>query len=262
MKWYGLMLVFVMISVAAWFGLKYLQTNVNDDQVLGEAIDTSTSPIRGLLVPHHLLVRSKIEKVFDEVECEQPCRVVFISPLHQGVGVSSILWAQDELKLADQFFDTGLVWAEVAQVEAEHTIQDVVPILETHWPNTKQTQIMVSNYIPKNELDQMTIRLANTMKKDTYLKLVVSVDFSHYLPVAEAEQRDARTLKLLSTKKYEELLTLNDEYVDGPKALYVFLKTLGQAGLDDMELLGKTNSGILMNNPAGQSTSHFYAVFR
>lgn len=261
MKWYGLMLV-VVIVVTAWFGLKYLQTDVSDDQVMGVVTHTTTSPTRGVLVPHHLLVRNRIEQVFDEVECKQPCRVVFISPLHQGVRMTSILWAQDELKLADQFFDTGLVWAEAAQVEAEHTIQDVVPILEAQWPGAKQTQIMVSNYVPKSELDQMVIRLANTMKKDTYLKLVVSVDFSHYLPVAEAGQRDARTLKLLSTKNYEKLLTLNDEYVDGRKALYVFLKALEQAGLDEMELLGKTNSGILMNNPYEQTTSHFYAVFR
>jgi len=231
-------------------------------QIWGKAETTayvaSELQVRGILIPHHMLVRDKIEGLLQEYPCQVGCRFVFLSPLHQGERVTAVLWGKDELDLTQGVGP----WASEAQLLTEHTISDVVPLLEQHWPQLQHSQLVVSNHVPIERLKQTAEWLAEKLSDDLPLFLVVSVDFSHYLSAEEAKQRDEKTLRLIEQKRYQELLTLDDTYLDGRAALYVFLEALAKVQSDRMQVVEMTNSGILMRMPFEQTTSHIYAVFK
>jgi MEMO1 family protein len=96
--------------------------------------------------------------------------------------------------------------------------------------------------------------------KDTLI--LDSVDFSHYLTAAQAERNDKKTLDIMQRFDYPSLFTLNNDYVDSPPSIGVFLMAMQALGATDSTMLYNTNSGFLEGNDYIQTTSYFSIMYR
>lgn len=230
-------LIGIILSLAV-----YVQSNHVSDQRL--PTKPSLSP-RGLIVPHHTLVKNQTRMFLTNYPCELNCQIILLTPLHVGEGVYDILMGPDELGLNQLIKSTYYSQATDSQLVNEHAISDTKILLHQSYPSFKSSYIMVSNYVPQTKLDAFAMDLAKYLAAHPKVRLIISIDFSHYLLPVEAQSRDAQTLSILKGGDYAQLLALNDEYLDGRGALYLGLSALKNIQEDQMEIIYHTNSALL-----------------
>lgn len=98
-----------------------------------------------------------------------------------------------------------------------------------------------------------------TVTQDKQVLYVASVDFSHYLSLEEAYEKDQLTESLILTENTEQLITLSDDYVDCPSAVTLLIETLKQEGLNS-KVFDHSNSAIIMKQPNLKETTSYFSI--
>jgi AmmeMemoRadiSam system protein B len=91
--------------------------------------------------------------------------------------------------------------------------------------------------------------------------VIGSLDFSHYLPSAETPNYDAETLNAIINRDYRQILSFNNDNVDSPVTLSVFLKTMDLLKTENVEILQNKNSADFIGREVDSSTSYFTMFF-
>jgi poly-gamma-glutamate synthesis protein (capsule biosynthesis protein) len=93
--------------------------------------------------------------------------------------------------------------------------------------------------------------------------LIVSTDFSHYLPLDQAKELDKKTQGALCAGDSGAILSLkNPSQSDCPLCLWILEQEARSLGFWNPFILAHTNSAELLNNLAvKETTSHFAIMF-
>ncbi|OGG02271.1 AmmeMemoRadiSam system protein B [Candidatus Gottesmanbacteria bacterium RBG_16_37_8] len=92
--------------------------------------------------------------------------------------------------------------------------------------------------------------------------LLASVDFSHYLPLKEADENDRQTLTLIKNYSYAEILNLGSKFVDSPGSIVTLLKFSQKKHFSDPEVIEHVNSASLGEGSNEITTGFYLLVFR
>nr|PZN36723.1 MAG: AmmeMemoRadiSam system protein B [Bacillota bacterium] len=92
--------------------------------------------------------------------------------------------------------------------------------------------------------------------------LIGSVDFSHYLPRAEAAARDRETLAAIGCRDWDTLLAMGNDHLDSPATVAVVFMAMAAAGAGEPELVAHANSGDLVGSDGVETTSYLVFQFR
>ncbi|GEM_PF-2465742 len=225
----------------------------------------SLKNVKGLLVPHHMVVRHKVfeaYRIFAANMEEKPETIIILSPNHYEAGESNIqmnstgfrtkfgtLEVDSELENAFDFPVNNFPFYR------EHGISAQVNFIKYFFPDAKVVPIILKWKTPRRELDALVAQIANTKGK---IAIIASVDFSHYQSQKVADFHD-----ILSQNAIErcDARKTNKLEIDSRASLYVFLKALGKLNFCTPTIFSYTNSQSFTRNFLDSTTSHFIAFF-
>lgn len=218
--------------------------------------------VAALIVPHHLLAADLIARGFALAGGQRPERIVLIGPDHYHRGRTLV-----SVDLRD--FETvyGTVPADLDGAAAllkdrrvsasslfarDHAFQALLPFIARRWPGVPVLAVAIGARARADTWQAVAAALpAGGL-------LVTSTDFSHYLPTAQADERDRRTLAVLAAGDPAGASSLDQpQNTDCRGALYV---TLARAAGAVVQV--QRNSSYYAGRPVLSSTSYMVVTFR
>ncbi len=195
-----------------------------------------------LVLPHYAPVFREMERALDAHRaCSSlsPKRVVVISPNHdqaleKGFATAHITFTSPrwELKTHDEAI-VQLLHAGAQDLpellREEHGV--AVPLTLTRatlFSLEQVVPIVLSRSITQEEARSLANVLREWMKDGTTL-VVISADFSHYLPLNQAKRRDGETHNWLTTRNQDALWLARDTHTDFGRGLWLALELAGEA---------------------------------
>lgn len=228
--------------------------------------------VSGAVIPHHLLASDIIVSFFSRLANKDSIkRIVLIGPNHYERGntvftTSTYGW---ETPVGNVFPDSGAVDHLVKEnsslqineevISQEHSIGGIMPFIAHYVPNADVVPIAISRQATLPNLEELAKSLKSFNKKDTIF--IASVDFSHYLSLSEAQEKDVETLEILRQKDLEALLALDESNVDSPESLALLILLMGQQGISMFDVLEHKNSADYTDEAEAETTSYYSIVF-
>jgi AmmeMemoRadiSam system protein B len=236
-------------------------------------IPPTDNRIRGLIVPHHLVASESIASGIRMLTHQTFKHILLLSPDHYNRCETLLCTVNGEFHtlFGDVYASTSTIETLIMSphistnedlFQNEHGIYDVVPFIAHYLPNVTVTPVVLSQHLPwKSYKDELRDLFRRAVDQDTIL--VVSSDFSHYLPLKEAEKNDALTIKVITDKDLNGIASLiNPDQSDCPGCLWNLAALAQDRGFYNPSVILHTNSVELLNNlNFPTSTSHFSMVW-
>ena len=215
------------------------------------------------LVPHHLLAGQLISQIFEEIKQQSPKTLIIVGPNHYETGNFDIQSGSTNWQT-----NFGTVYGTNLLPEfepmpntfltAEHSVAGLIPYVAYYLPKTRVFAITLKHNTNPNQVSQLAKHIADKLGLNT--TLLVSVDFSHYLPKHTAEQRDMLTRQILLSGKIEKLRALNNDYLDSPPSIALLLEVCKlQAGT--FIIKDHSNSAVLLKDASLLSTTSYFTGY-
>jgi len=228
---------------------------------------------RGGIIPHHTLPSAFLAEFFSGLRSQAPTTIVLIGPNHSNQGDAPVLssdwdWETPFGTLSTDWEYTqkvrdrvGFIAVDNTHLSSEHSVAGVMPYIKYFLPEVKVVPLIVKSTLTRKQLDQLSEAIAD--QTDDHTVIVASVDFSHYLTAKEAEHNDTITAGIIEKLDTEAVLLLNNDFVDSPASIGIFLETMKHFGAVQSQLLNHSNSGFLEHTlrPTGGVTSYFVYSF-
>lgn len=180
-----------------------------------------------ILMPHHLIVESVINEMYEAVNESNFDDVVIISPNH---------------------FNQGTVTVATPN-EKEHGFTIHRDFVEKKWGQKNVTGIMVKTSATQKEMTT----LVETLATQNAL-IIFSIDFSHYLDGEIASVHDALSKDVITARSIADAHKLE---VDSPTAIEILLRLLTEKNLR-LNIIRNTNPALDAGIETFENTTHFF----
>lgn len=227
--------------------------------------------IGGVIIPHHLLAGRVIAGTLGVIASPDIKTVFVMGPDHYKKGTSfftTSLYRWDtpwgvvdcHANNITSLLLTSFVTNIPQVLEEEHSISGIMPYVQYFFPNARVIPLSVRSDTEATALEEMSRMLGEVLERDKSAILIASVDFSHYLSSREAIKKDKQSLEIMQNRTYTTMRSLEDDHMDSPETIEIFLRATEIAGFSNLNILYNTNSGILTGNPFEKTTSYFGIV--
>ncbi len=228
--------------------------------------------ISGIVIPHHDIVKIKRQEFLAHVRDaffaqSEPPTVIIVSPNHFSAGKAAIQTTTKTWMLAKGTMEPDKITVEALlrdhiaddqpkDVTDDHGIRYVLADIHAVFPHAQIVPIIVRQDAPQTTIDSLDISLNTTCPS---CLMIASVDFSHYQPAALSDIHDTVSVRALENVDGDTLL--NKTEVDSPQALYLLSRWATLHNTKHFNLYGHTNSGVLLNNPDIETTTHVFGWY-
>lgn len=270
-----LKLIFSFILVSLFFAGIFLFFSQNDnfdnfekDNTLQSSLDF---PVAAGIVPHHLLAKEIIEDFFVYLSSKKdnPALIVLLSPDHfktQSIaGKSFITLSPETNKFYELEIDNQLIqklslennlFFSNSNISLDHGITNLLPFIKKYFPQIKIIPFLIPSTLSFEQIDQFTNSLFSLAPKNTFV--LVSVDFSHYLPSSAAKFHDVKSIRTLINFEKENFKNLE---VDCWQCLYIARAFASLSKKESPKIIAFVNSDDLFKSKEEKTTSYFSVVF-
>jgi len=236
------------------------------------AMEPATGTIRALIVPHHLTATATLASGMKALAGQHFTKILLLSPDHFSRCETTLCTVnatyQTEFGVVhattatvDGLLDSPIVSSNPGLFQAEHGIYAVLPYIAHDVPGVEVTPLVISQKTTawKNDRPKILALLQRVIDPDTVL--VVSSDFSHYLPLARASQMDEATLKVLLAADLDGLASLKDpDQSDCPGCLWALGALAQERDFYHPTVVLHTNSATILGEPTIPSTTSHFAI--
>ena len=195
----------------------YLDAALYREAIASEAAPAKSLAVTGLTMPHHLVAADLMVRAFRTVEGARYDRVILLSPDH-------FFKSRRTLATTTRSFDTifGPVPVDAAATQHlasfgdiaeesdlfvnEHGIAALLPLVRRFLPDIPIVPVTVAIGSKPADWDRAAQALRSIITDRTLV--IQSTDFSHYLPVKTAIQRDQETLNVIASADMAALAAL------------------------------------------------------
>ncbi len=250
------------------FNLAVLDGIVAADKIVSKE---GKGVVRAVVVPHHLVASKSIALGIKALASGAPRLIIIISPDHFFRCPKLLCTTKGSYKTF--FGDVSISEDSVVQLErssnlvadstlftGEHGIYTIVPFIKHYIPEAQIIPIAVSQHGRGTEQDRNEIiEILKPLLDRKDVGLVVSSDFSHYLPLAESNKMDIKTENSFCSGNSQQILMLqNPSQSDCPLCLWILEQEAQRLGFWNPFLIIHTNSANLLHDTsAKETTSHF-----
>lgn len=235
--------------------------------VAGE-ISKPVDGVQAVVAPHHLLAADVIATVLGYVAQRELRRIVLLSPdsfrrAPGGYHVASLpiqtvfgtsspdLEGAAELKAAP---------APISLFRDEHGLHAILPFLVKRFPGVPTLPVIIGANADEEAVGRLEHGLRELTGPDTLI--VLSGDFSHYLPLEQAVARDQETLNILAAGDPAALVALREpDNLDNRVGLQIVMKLQRERGSEPL-VIDNRNSQSYVATRALETTSYISALFR
>lgn len=241
------------------------------DGIVGANKDSQqVNATKAVVVPHHLVASKSIALGVKALASSTPKIVIVISPDHYTRCPKLLCTTKGSYKTF--FGDVDIEDTVVNDLEKsdlvspselfkeEHGVYTIVPYIKHYLPEAKIVPIAISQNTRGSEESRVEVlKLLQPLLSRKDVALVISSDFSHYLPLAETKLKDIKTQSSFCSGNSNEILNLeNPSQSDCPLCLWILEQEAEQLGFWNPVLLAYTNSAELMHDTSAKElTSHF-----
>lgn len=226
-----------------------------------------TEKVLGGIIPHHQLPGFILAQFYKGLEKQKPKTIILLGPNHYETGnfyalTSNNSWPTPygyvipDQEIINKLISYNFVQVDNNNVANDHSMGTSMPFIKYYLPSTQVVPIILSGKMTQDE----TENLASILSKLDY-PIVASVDFSHYLRSADAQQKDSETIKIMEALNIKQLFSLNSDYLDSPPSIATLLYAMQRIGKTDHKILQNTNSGFLTNDHTSPTTSYFSVIY-
>ncbi len=226
--------------------------------------------IYGAIVPHHLLASFIISHIFELIANQNVETIILLSPNHYDIGNTPVVMGKigwntpygiikPDIEIINIFAHKDYISIDDEILDNEHGIAGLLPFLAYYKNDIKVVPIALRQNMTKDQLNDLSRSIADISDDKTVV--VASVDFSHYLTSAQAQKNDEETQDAMENYNIDKILQMNSDYMDSPQAIVVLLQAMKLDNAKSMDFLYHTNSGKLMNDLYGKTTSYFGVIF-
>jgi AmmeMemoRadiSam system protein B len=226
--------------------------------------------LSGITVPHHLVAADLIARAFRMVDASRIDKVIVLFPDH---------FKRSRLPFAttSRAFETVFGRLEVSQADVrlllqskglvaqsdlfgvDHGIGAVLPFIKHHMPSARIVPIAVSGS-RREDWDTLAARLKQIAGPTTLV--VQSTDFSHYLPLPEALQRDQEVLNILAAGAPEPVARLRQpSHTDSRGSQYLQMRIQRDIFRARPTVLFNSNSQTYAGRADTQTTSYVVQLY-
>lgn len=224
----------------------------------------------GAVTPHHMLASHLISGVFQELSLYPPKTIILVGPNHEDRGSHSVITVSSQWETAagiikpdtlfiEKLLDQGLAFEDEETMLSDHAVASLLPFLKHFLPNTAVVPLLLKASTTSQEIETLATVITQHSGDDT--AIVISTDFSHYLPLSIAEQKDEEMRAIFVRKNIPEILSLNNDYLDSPPSLALLLLVMDKKQINNMIEFDHNNSGLLVPDTQGETTSYFTLGF-
>ncbi len=230
--------------------------------------------LRAGVVPHHLLAGRMIAAFFARAaQNETPYEsVILVGPSHYAtqnrITTARAGWKtpfgtlDNNLEFTRRLTENGQIAAaaDEAAMEKDHAIAGLIPYVQYYLPGVCVSMVLLQNTAEEERVQALASEIAGYLKEKRAL-LVCSIDFSHYLMPEQTAQRDEETRRAIEEFDYIAVSHFNDDHVDSPHSLKVFMKNAEAFG--QVHFLDQSSSDRILKLPPGDpvyqegTTSYF-----
>ncbi len=236
---------------------------------------TTNETIKAVIVPHHLVATEAIAAGIKSLATKKRRIVLVISPDHFGGCPKLICTTNGVYKtfFGDISIDSKIVKQLIGHKNIvdvsnlfinEHGIYSIVPYIKHYLPEATIVPIVISQkgrgtYESRKDM----LAMLDTLVTRNDVLLVVSSDFSHYLPIEEADIYDKETQASFCSGNSNEILTLkNPSQSDCPLCLWVLQEEAKKNNFWKPQIIWHSNSANLLHDVSvKETTSHFTFTF-
>lgn len=188
--------------------------------------------VLGGVVSHHSLINQHIDEFWDSLSNRvDPQVIILVGPDHQDLAQEAIVYTADKTVFPgyvslDQDLISQLkilITDDPNVFKSEYSIQIQLPFIYHYFPQVKIIPILFRSDTTADQVIHFARALHSFLAEDTVV--VASVDFSHYLTEAEANQNDSETFQALQEFNYSTLSHFGPGHVDSDESL-IFLSEL------------------------------------
>lgn len=227
-------------------------------------------PIRGVIMPHHLLASDIIADLFTVIKQQNPQEIILIGPDHYEKGKSVITtsecgWETPYGPVSVVSFDNmcdmeAFVSCDREMLLNEHSMGALMPYVSYYTPEAHVAPFVVSQKITTEQQEQFAQRIAAYTQEHDALVLL-STDFSHYLSVEDAQRMDRETREAVKNFSLQKIRSYDSDHVDTPQGLAIFLRVMQIMNTTKNIETHHTNSATLLRDPFAQTTSYFGMIY-
>jgi AmmeMemoRadiSam system protein B len=199
-----------------------------------------TTHITGITVPHHLLALDLIARGFWAASRSDIDHIIILSPDHFRRSKHAFATTRrsicsplgcvttDAAAVATLLADHRL-FEESDLFDKEHGVAAMLPFIAHFFPKAKIVPLAISYDSKRPDWDRAAAMLMPLLTSKTLI--VQSTDFSHYLPLETALQRDQEMLNILSARDSNAVTSLQlANHIDSKAAQYIQLKLQAHLG--------------------------------
>ena len=252
--------------------LQFMQGIYDADHHL--AVPASGPRIRGLIVPHHLTASESIASGIKMLTNQTFKKILLITPDHFNSCPTLLCTTPGTYQTffgnvspdpaAEKILSASpLVTVDSEMFKQEHGIFAVEPFIVHYFPDISVTPLAISQNKLSWTTDESALLQLIEHMVDSDTIVIVSSDFSHYLPLETANQMDKATIKTLLAKNLNGLASLkNPDQSDCPSCLWTLAALANARSFYHPTIVLHTNSAIILNDKnIPQTTSHFSMVW-
>lgn len=227
----------------------------------------------GGIVPHHDLANQLTDEFYQALRAKNKNIKTFIilAPNHANIGSEPVIaslsdWqtkqgvATVDAELFGQLKSLGFVGVDEKNIAIEHGISTQLPFIKKYFPDARVVPLAFSTQLRTAESFQLAQELKKILENKNVF-LLASLDFSHYLPLSVALEKDKQTAKAVQDFDYGAIASFDSDNVDSPQALITFLRAMELAGAKNITEWAHKSSSDFLAGEAGGVTTYLYWWF-
>ncbi len=239
-----------------------------EDAIAAERMDDPPGGVTGITVPHHLLAADLIARGFWAAAGGEYDRVILLSPDHyrlvEGAFATSATGMGTpfgHLRGDVEAARTLLAKPDFEQhpdLAVEHGLAGVTPFIKAFFPEAQLLPVVASIYATEADWKAVADMLSQLVDDRTLI--VQSTDFSHYLSLPAAIQRDQEVLSIIATGNPAHVSDLiQPDHMDSKAAQ--FIQTDLQSRLGSHAVVVANRNSVEYGTDPRSTTSYVTTVF-
>lgn len=227
--------------------------------------------VRGMILPHHLIVGDKIADFITRAFGSKDCsikKIIVIGPDHFGMNFSAFSSTDQNFSTpfgvlpvdkteVSSLFREGVVELNNKAFIREHSIFSLTAFLKKHFPSARLLPVLTKTNIDDSDVESLFSYLTSYVDESTLI--IASVDFSHYTPYDVALSHDKMAYSAITNVDYERLMKAE---TDSNQTLILFLKLMNNLNsLNIVDYLNTNSMDVVGHNDPSLMTSHQFYTY-
>lgn len=255
----------IVVFIFTAFYLAIFKLYIQRQNVAGVSSKVS-SPIAGIIIPHHDLAREYIISTVEKVSKQQQySTIVVIGPNHFQPDSTNFLTTPEfynypiDSKLVTELIQTEYFKADTITCEHDHSLGNPLLYLHHYFPNAKIVPILSPMNFNRDKISKISKIFTNIFPSDTLY--VGSVDFSHGKTIIEAMDNNNQSEQSIKNFDYQQIYQYHDDHLDSPATIGLILNTMENIGVTNWQTWKSSDGTFINNNFNSTSTSYLLGAF-